>query len=213
MGKGTTRRREGDLAGVLTGLGHNQARTSVDLALTAFAHDRRAVTAPWLRVFGDEPSALAQQAVGFDIAALDAAHPLSASVEEATASLAVSTARWLLAWEAVAGAVAEVCGVAAVADRGGSADQDKFLHFQRQRRSRAPAHQDRLAEASPKQPLDHIGGVLVIGDEIQQATALVLVVFAVAHKVPDTDLDLVQSEEAVSRRQVEDACGASEGLV
>ena len=114
----------------------------VDLASAVLAADRRGVPRPWLADLAFHSTTLAPQSSGFDVAALDAAEHLSVSVEEATAYLAVATARGFLAWVSVSGAVGEVFGVAAVARRDVPADENELPHFKRQRRSRTPAHED-----------------------------------------------------------------------
>ena len=76
-----------------TSLADDQAGMDVDLASAVLAVDRRGVPRPRLAGFAHHPTTLAPQASGFDVAALDAAEHLSVSVEEATAYLAVATAR------------------------------------------------------------------------------------------------------------------------
>ena len=126
----------------LVSLADDQAGMDVDLASAVLAVDRRGVPRPWLADLAYHPTTLAPQASAFDVAALDAAEHLSVSVEEATADLAVATARCFLARVSVSGAVGEVFGVAAVARRDVPSDENELPHFKRQRRSRTPAHED-----------------------------------------------------------------------
>ena len=126
----------------LVSLADDQAGMDVDLASAVLAVDRRGVPRPWLADLAYHSTTLAPQSSGFDVAALDAAEHLSVSVEEATAYLAVATARGFLARVSVSGAIAEVCGVAAVARRDVPADENELSHFKRQRRSRTPADED-----------------------------------------------------------------------